>query len=55
VAVTSALHHAFITLGVVTVLSSLSFWTLRPHDGDSVSRGVAAPQAAVDEATTKAG
>ena len=38
-AVTSALHHAFITLGVVTLLSSLSFWTLRAGDGDSVSRG----------------
>jgi EmrB/QacA subfamily drug resistance transporter len=55
VAVTSALHHAFLTLGGITVLSSLGFWTLRPHDGDSVSRGVVAPQAAVDEATTKAG
>jgi EmrB/QacA subfamily drug resistance transporter len=38
-AVTSALHHAFVTLGVVTALSSLSFWTLRQGDGDSVSRG----------------
>jgi len=66
IAVTNALHHAFLTLGVLTVLSSLSFWTLRPHDGDSVSRGTqpqaqsqaqshAQAQAAVDEATTKAG
>lgn len=39
VAVTGALHHAFLTLGGVTVLSSLSFWALRPGDGDSVSRG----------------
>jgi EmrB/QacA subfamily drug resistance transporter len=55
-AVTSALHHAVLNLGGITVLSSLSFWALRPHDGDSVSRGVATPaQAAVDEATTKAG
>jgi len=38
-AVTDALHHAFVTLGVVTVLSSLLFRTLRAHDGDSVSRG----------------
>ncbi len=42
-AVTSALHHAFLTLGVITVLSSISFWALRPEDGESVSRG---PQAA---------
>ncbi len=40
-AVTGALHHAFLTLGVVTVVSSLSFWTLRPADGESVSRGAA--------------
>jgi len=38
-AVSGALHHAFVTLGVVTLLSSLSFWTLRPEDGESVSRG----------------
>ena len=36
---TSSLHHAFLTLGVLTALSSLSFWTLRPTDGESVSRG----------------
>jgi len=36
-AVTSALHHAFLTLGILTVLSSLSFWTLRQRDGESVS------------------
>jgi MFS family permease len=40
VAVTSALHHAFLTLGVLTAVSSLSFWTLRSKDGESVSRGV---------------
>ena len=39
VAVTSAIHHAFLTLGGLTLLSSLMFWTLRPNDGDSVSRG----------------
>jgi EmrB/QacA subfamily drug resistance transporter len=38
-AVVRALHHAFITLGVLTMLSSLSFWRLRPRDGDNVSRG----------------
>jgi hypothetical protein len=36
--VTTALHHAFLTLGGLTVVSSLSFWTLRPADGESVSR-----------------
>jgi Na+/melibiose symporter-like transporter len=38
-AVGSALHHAFLTLGVLTMLSSLPFWTLRGEDGESVSRG----------------
>ena len=41
-AVTSALHHAFLTVGALTILSSLSFWTLRADDGESVSRGRAA-------------
>jgi MFS family permease len=36
-AVTSAIHHAFMTMGVLTAVSSLSFWTLRPGDGESVS------------------
>lgn len=40
VAVTAALHHAFLTLGAFTAVSSLSFWGLRPEDGESVSRGV---------------
>ena len=39
-AVTGALHHAFLTLGGLTAISSLSFWTLRAADGASVSRGV---------------
>jgi EmrB/QacA subfamily drug resistance transporter len=38
-AVGVALHHAFLTLGAVTSLSSLTFWALRPRDGESVSRG----------------
>ena len=38
-AVMNALHHAFLTLAGVTLVSSLSFWALRPNDGDSVSRG----------------
>ena len=36
-AVTTALHHAFLTLGGLTLLSSLTFWTLRSDDGKSVS------------------
>ncbi len=38
IAVTTALHHAFLTLGVFTVLSSLTFWTLRPSDGENMNR-----------------
>lgn len=44
-AVTNALHHAFLTLGVITLLSSISFWTLRPEDGASVSGGRPVPAA----------
>lgn len=35
----SALHHTILTLGTLTILSSLSFWTLRPDDGENVSKG----------------
>lgn len=38
-AVLHALHLAFQTLAVMTVISSLSFHTLRVGDGDKVSRG----------------
>jgi EmrB/QacA subfamily drug resistance transporter len=38
-AVTAALHHAFLALGALTMVSSLSFWTLRAKDGESVSQG----------------
>ena len=41
-AVTNALHHAFLALGALTMISSLSFWTLRAKDGENVSRGQAA-------------
>jgi hypothetical protein len=37
-AVITALHRAFLTLGGLTIVSSLSFWTLRARDGESVSR-----------------
>ena len=42
IAVMNALHHAFLTLGAVTLVSSLAFWTLRKNDGESVSQGRAA-------------
>lgn len=32
-----ALHKAFLALGALTILSSLSFWRLRSNDGDNVS------------------
>jgi len=41
-AVASALHHAFLTLGLLTIGSSLTFWSLRRSDGDNVSRGFVA-------------
>ena len=33
----AALHDAFLTLGAITALSSLTFWGLRSTDGDNVS------------------
>ncbi len=38
-AITTALHYTFLTVGGLTMLSSLSFWTLQPGDGDNISRG----------------
>ena len=38
IAVTRALHYAFLTLAGLTLVSALSFWSLRPNDGESVSR-----------------
>lgn len=32
-----ALHQAFLTLGVLTMISSFTFWGLRKSDGDNVS------------------
>jgi MFS family permease len=44
--ITGALHNAFVALSVVTILSSLAFWTLRREDGESISKGakVAPPE-----------
>jgi EmrB/QacA subfamily drug resistance transporter len=39
VLVTRALHHAFVALGLTTMLSSAVFWRLRRNDGESISRG----------------
>lgn len=39
VMVTSALHSGFVALSVVTILSSLAFWTLRREDGESITKG----------------
>ncbi len=39
-AIVSALHHAFLALGAMTILSAAIFATLRPGDGDNVSRGL---------------
>jgi EmrB/QacA subfamily drug resistance transporter len=44
--VTQALHHAFITLSVITIISSLTFWRLRREDGESISRGIARDEVA---------
>lgn len=43
-AVTDALHNAFLTLGGITFISSLTFLKLRTHDGDNVSKGNAKNQ-----------
>ncbi len=45
-AVTDALHHAFLTLGAFTLLSSLTFRTLRPTDGENMNRRNGDPAAA---------
>jgi len=42
-AVMTALHRAFLTLGGATILTSLSFWTLRAKDGENVSHGTPKP------------
>jgi FtsH-binding integral membrane protein len=38
-AVAHALHHGFLTLAAITLISSTTFWTLRRDDGESVSKG----------------
>jgi EmrB/QacA subfamily drug resistance transporter len=41
-----ALHHAFLALGGVTIISSLMFWRLQPNDGNNVSNRTESPEAA---------
>ncbi len=38
-AVSDALHHAFLALAGLTMVSSLTFWLLREDDGESVTKG----------------
>jgi len=38
-AVTRALHHGYLTMAGLTLVSSLAFWGLRKNDGESVSKG----------------
>jgi len=40
------LHHSYLALGTVTILSSLIFWRLRPNDGNNVSNRPGTPEAA---------
>ncbi len=37
----TALHHTFLTLGIVTIFTALTFLGLRPNDGNNVSNRVA--------------
>jgi len=45
VMLTGALHHAFLTIAIITIISSLMFRTLRKEDGESVSKGLITPPA----------
>jgi MFS family permease len=46
--VTSALHHGFLFLAAMTMLSSLAFGRLRRGDGESISKGKTATAVAQD-------
>ena len=41
-----ALHHSYLVLGAVTILSSLMFWRLKANDGNNVSNRPGTPEAA---------
>ena len=49
--VTNAIHHAFLTLAIVTMFSALLFYRLRREDGESISKGKAAAAVAAPETT----
>lgn len=51
VMVTNAIHHAFLTLSVVTMISAVLFARLRREDGESISKGKAAAAVAAPEPT----
>ncbi|HEX5221272.1 MAG TPA: MFS transporter, partial [Verrucomicrobiae bacterium] len=38
----TALHRTFLTLGIITIVSAITFLGLRPHDGNNVSNRVMA-------------
>ncbi|HEY4300399.1 MAG TPA: DHA2 family efflux MFS transporter permease subunit [Candidatus Didemnitutus sp.] len=39
-----ALHHSYLTLGAVTIVSSVMFWRLKPNDGNNVSNRTSTPE-----------
>jgi MFS family permease len=51
VLLTGALHNAFVALSVVTILSSLTFWSLRREDGESISKGAKVSEEAIPMST----
>lgn len=51
VMVANAIHHAFLTLSVVTMISAVLFARLRREDGESISKGKAAAAVAAPEPT----
>jgi len=52
VMVTNAIHHAFLTLSIVTMISAVLFARLRREDGESISKGKTAAAVAAPEPTT---
>ena len=54
VQLTGALHHAFLALAALTILSSLTFWTLRRDGGESISKGSDSDDDDADEVKAQA-
>ncbi|HET7535491.1 MAG TPA: MFS transporter, partial [Candidatus Didemnitutus sp.] len=40
----AALHHSFLTLGCITIVSSAMFWRLKSDDGNAVSNRISTPE-----------